>query len=441
MWPFSRRNSEEQRALQAWPWDTGGPVGGPADRTLSVDRALSLVPVFGAARLLADTVASLTPALYTIGANGIQQRRPMPSLFVQPSVHGTVFDWLHRAVVSMALQGNAIGLITARDYYGFPTMVEWLDPQQVAVQDQNLSGPGSYMNPLWWWNKRPLNPQDVVHIPWFGLPYRVLGMSPIGAFRLTANTGLGAEEYAAAWFNNGGVPPGTIRNTQQKVSKEDADIIQARITNNMQRRRPMVLGNDWEYNPIAIKPHEAQFVETMRLTATQIAVIYGIPPEKIGGSTGSTLTYTTLEQNSLDYLTFSARPWLVRIEAALSKLFPRGTFVKFDVNDMLRTDAKTRAEIDQIALANQAYLTVDEVRADHDRPPMPKQELPVPPQELPVPPPQPSNPSEAKSNPRSGADASIYLRSRIKSESPENMPILKPPPAANGTKPLAVGSN
>lgn len=405
IWPFRKRD-EEQRAIQAWLWDTGGPQGGPADRTLSVDRALGLVPVFGAARLLADTVASLTPALYTLGADGIQRRKSTPPLFLQPSVHGTVFDWLHRAVVSMALQGDAVGLITARDYYGFPAMVEWLNPEQVMVNDQNLMGPGSFMNPLWWWRGRPVNPEDIVHIPWFTTPYRVRGLSPIGAYRVTANVGLGAEEYAAQWFSNGGVPPGTFRNSQQKVSKEDADAITTRVTNRLQTRKPLVFGNDWEYTPIAIKPNEAQFVETARLTATQIAVIYGVPPEKIGGSTGTSLTYVTQEQNSLDYLTFSARPWLVRIEAALSTLFPRGTFVKFDTNDLIRTDAKTRAEIDNLSLGTSppAWRTVDEVRADHDLPPLPKpQPAPV------VPPPAPLN----------GAN----------------------PSTPNGAKPLAVGGN
>lgn len=406
MWPFSRKG-EEQRAIQAWPWDTGGPVGGPADRTLSVDRALGLVPVFGATRLLADTVASLTPALYTIGPDGIQRRKPTPSLFVQPSVHGTLVDWLHRAVVSMALQGDAVGLITARDSYQFPTMVEWLNPEQVMVNDQNLAGPGSFMNPQWWWRGRPMPTEDLVHIPWFTVPYRVRGLSPIGAYRLTANVGIGAEEYAAQWFNNGGVPPGTFRNTAQKVSKDDADLITARITNRMQTRRPLVYGNDWEYTPITIKPHEAQFVETMRLTATQIAVIYGVPPEKIGGTTGTALTYVTQEQNALDYLIFSARPWLVRMESALSQLFPRGTFVKFSEGDMLRTDAKTRAEVDNLSLGYNppAWRTPDEVRADHDLPPLPK------------PPPPPSIPAPT----------------------PVTAPI--PAPATNGSKPLAAAEN
>jgi hypothetical protein len=86
------------------------------------------------------------------------------------------------------------------------------------------------MNPTWMWYGRHVDPRDIVHIPWFTQPYRVRGLSPIGAFRLTCGVGLGAQEYGAAWFNNGGVPPGTFRNTAQKVSKEDADLIEAIIS-------------------------------------------------------------------------------------------------------------------------------------------------------------------------------------------------------------------
>jgi HK97 family phage portal protein len=271
-------------------------------------------------------------------------------------------------------------MITVRDSYGVPTMAEWLNPQDVTVDEGNLAGVGSYMNPVWWWRGRRMNTEDVIHIPWFCLPYKVRGLSPIGAYKVTANVELGAEEYAAAWFNNGGVPPGTFRNSAQVVSKDDADLITARITNRLQTRKPLVFGKDWEYTPIAIKPNEAQFVETMRLTATHIAVIYGIPPEKIGGSTGSSLTYSTVEQNSLDFLTFSLRPWLVRIEKALSELFPRGTFVRFDTDDLLRTDAKTRAEIDALTLGHwpPGYRTIDEVRQGNDLPPVDPAKLPPP---------------------------------------------------------------
>lgn len=447
MWnPFRKsgeQRSEEQRAITEWPWDTGGSL---PTASVGVERALSLVPVFGAARLLADTVASLTPVLYTKDKSGLQKQLPTPSLFTEPSMQGTLYDWLFRGTTSMALQGDAIGLVTVRDYYGFPTMVEWLHPEQVATYDQNLSGAGSYMNPNWWWRGRPVRSTDLVHIPWFTMPWKVRGLSPIGAFRVTANVGLSAQDYANQWFDNGGVPPGTFRNSQHVVSKEDADILTQRVTKRLRTRQPLVYGSDWEYTPISIKPNEAQFVETMRLTATQIAVIYGMPPEKIGGSTGSTLTYSTVEMNTIDYLTFSARPWLVRWEQALTRLFPRGQFVKFETSEMLRTDVKTRATVDRMSLgANVPWKMVDEVRAGRDLPPMPKSDpLPAPA----APPTNGSQPQsngqqqpEAKSMPKSGADAIVYLRSRVPQSQSSPPPILKPLPATNGTKPLAVGRN
>ena len=388
MWPF-RKRQEEQRALTEWPWDEGG---SPQPRHINVERALQLVPVFGAARVLADNIAAMPLRLFR-ERQGVPEMLPLPSLFNQPSVHGTTFDWKHRAVSSMALQGDAIGLVTARDYLGFPTMIEWLNPGHVEVLDGAMAGRGSYMNPIWMWMGREVNPADIVHIPWFCQPYKVRGLSPIGAFRLSANIGLGAQEYASAWFDNGGVPPGTFRNTAQTVSKEDADLITARVTRRLKERKPLVYGADWEYAPIAINPHEAQFVETMRLNATQIAVIYGIPPEKLGGTTGNSLTYATVEQNSVDFLTFSLRPWMVRIEEALSRVFPRGTYVRFDPSGLLRMDAKSKAEVDALTLGYQprGWRSINEVRAGNDLPPMSMEELPLPAAPAPAP-----NPASAK---------------------------------------------
>jgi HK97 family phage portal protein len=378
IWPFKgKQQGEEQRAIERWPWDVGGP---PPYVPVDVDKALKLVPVFGAARFLADNIAAMPLRLLRSGPDGVLQRLPDPPLFNQPSVHGTSFDWVHRCVTSMALGGDAVGYTTARDYYGFPTMVEWLDPNSVAVYDGQLSGPGSYMDPIWTWMGRQVAKEDIVHIPWFCRPYKIRGHSPISAFQLTANIGLGAQEYASDWFANGGVPPGVMRNALQKVSSEDARTIATRITNRLRTRQPLIIGNDWEYTPIAIKPHEAEFVATCQLTATQIAVIYGMPPDKLGGTTGNSLTYSTVEQNSVDLLTFTLRPWLVRIEKALSNLFPRGTYVRFDPAELLRMDALSKAQVDAISLGYYppGWKAIGEVRAGNDLPPIAGDQLPPP---------------------------------------------------------------
>ena len=381
---LSRLRGEEQRTFTGWPWNTGGP---PPYIAVGAERALSLVPVFGACRVLGDNIASLTPALYTVDRDDVWSKMSTPSLFVNPSVNGTLFDWLQRAVHSMCLWGDAVGYVTQRNYYGFPTMIEWLNPEQVSCMDgssgqspydasgsfaSDNTGPGSYMNPIWYWRGRQIDRQDIVHIPWFTMPYKVRGLSPIGAYQTIANVGLGAQDYASAWFLNGGVPPGTLKNSTQKISKEDADIMTARITSRLQQRKPLVLGSDWEYEPIGVNPNEARFIETAQLTANHLAVIYGLPAEMLGGQTGGSLTYNTVSMNALNFLTFSLRPWLVRLEAVLSNLFPRGTFVKFVTDELLRMDQVTKAQVDQMSLGYNPppWRSQDEVRRSNDLPPV-----------------------------------------------------------------------
>lgn len=390
-----RSLAEEQRAFTGWPWDTGGP---PPYVAVGVQRALSLVPVFGAARILADNVAALTPALYTVGKDGVWNRQKTPSLFVNPSVHGTLIDWLQRAVRSMALWGDAVGYVTQRDYYNVPTMVEWLNPDQVTCQDgsqgdasynsatgvdyntSEFSGPGSYVDPLWFWRGRNIDKKDLVHIPWVTMPYKVRGLSPIGAYQTIANAGLGAQDFASAWFLNGGVPPGILKNTTQTIANEDLKTVSNVITNRLQQRKVVSLGKDWDYTPISMKAGDAAFVETAQLTANHISVIYGVPAEMLGGQTGGPLTYNTVTMNALNFLTFSLRLWLVKIEAALTNLFPRNTFVKFDTSDLLRMDPLTKAQVDAITLGYYppAWKSIDEVRGGNDLAPIDPSEL-VPP--------------------------------------------------------------
>lgn len=361
--------------------------GGPAPWNIAnPEQAMRMVAMWGALRFLASNIAAMAPGLglYKLSKDGeIAVRQPTPALFANPSIHGTLFQWLERAVLSMGAHGDGIGLVTQRNGL-FPTMIEWLNPINVVTMDQAIEGPGSYVDPRWYWWGRPMDPKDLLHIPLFARPWRVRGMAPVTAFAASVGIGLAAQEYGKQWYEQGGVPPGTFRNTTQKVLPEDAEEIADRYVRRLRSRKPLVYGMDWEYNPIAINPHEAKFLDTIQATATQIAVIYGVPPDKIGGLTGDSLTYATVEQNSLDCLTYTFRPWLVRFEYAFSTCFPRGQFVQFNTDEFLRIDAKTRAEIDALSLGTvqTGWKDSNEVRASYNMPPR-KDPLPAPPDNTP----------------------------------------------------------
>src|SRR3712207_8202998 len=42
--------------------------------------------------------------------------------------------------------------------------------------------------------------------------------------------------------------------------------------------------------------------ESQQLTATQVAIIFGLPPARLGGITGDSLTYSTVQANQLQFV-------------------------------------------------------------------------------------------------------------------------------------------
>jgi HK97 family phage portal protein len=135
-------------------------------------------------------------------------------------------------------------------------------------------------------------------------------------------------------------------------------------------REPAVMGAGLRYERIQVSPEEAQFLDTQRFTVEQIARIYGVFPEMIGGATsGSNVTYANREQRAADWLTFGLMPYLIPIEEALSSLVPRPQRVRFNTDALLRSDTKTRYEAHAIGLSA-GFLTVNEVRALEDLEPL-----------------------------------------------------------------------
>ncbi|MFF7180146.1 phage portal protein [Streptomyces sp. NPDC008121] len=358
--PFRRFGEVAKRAITSLPWSAGG----PSTVTVSTANAVSLVPVFGAVRLIADNVSSLPLQLFRRDGSSREPISFVPALFWAPDAFGDLVTWLHKCVVSMALRGNAYGLITQRDPLGFPTMIEWLNPDDVWVDEYNP------VKPVYYWQGREVDRSLIVHIPWVVMPGRVVGLSPVAAFAHTIGAGLAVTEYGRSWFRNGGTPPAVLKNGSKAINPDEAEEISDRLSSRIRARKPLVIGSDWDFTALSVSPEESQFVESMRLNATQIAVIYGVPPEKVGGESGGSLTYSTVELNSLDLVNTTLRPWLVRLESTFSRLMPGREYVRFNIDAMMRTSTLDRYNAHGMSLA-QGWRNRDEVRALENLSPLP----------------------------------------------------------------------
>ncbi|NUL03592.1 phage portal protein [Streptomyces lunaelactis] len=358
--PFRWMGGVSKRAITSLPWISGGTRQG----SVSPQRALQLIPLYACVRILADSIASLPVQTYRKNGTSREILTFVPSLLFQPAARDNLFEWLHKCVVSMALRGNAYGLITQRDDFGFPTMIEWLNPDEMWVDELRPTQPRFY------WQGVEVPREQIVHIPWVVMPGCVTGLSPVQYFARTIGVGLSATEYGLSWFDNGGTPPSTMKNTNKAINPDEAEEISDRLSARVRARKPLVYGSDWDFTALTVNPEESQFIQTMRLNASQIAAIYGVPPEKVGGDTGSSMTYSTVELNQIEFLTMTLRPWLTRLEAKLSALMPGKEFVKFNADAMLRVDLMTRYRAHQTAL-NDGWRNRDEIRALEDLPALP----------------------------------------------------------------------
>jgi len=273
-----------------WKFSQGGPVH-PSRSFYGVDEALGLPALYSCARLLADSAASLPIKIYTRAGSGASaQRYSGPSIFDQPSADGTLYDWIFTAMVSLVLQGNAWGFITGRDGYGYPTGIEWIPPEDVACIDDEQQ-PWNPLRTRIYVYGRLMRREELFHIKAFAIPGRTEGISPLRAFALTVLSGLEAARYGTDWYAAGGFPPGTFQNNEIEIDAAQADEIRSMLTSSIRRREPLVYGRDWDYKPVTVPPSEAQFIEAIQMNATQMAAIFGLPPDRVGGRRGDSLTY------------------------------------------------------------------------------------------------------------------------------------------------------
>jgi HK97 family phage portal protein len=335
---------------------------------VTTDSAMRLSAVWACVRLLAG-LGSTLPLDQQRTRNGVTVEVTRSPLFDQPQPDTTLSTWLYQAWSSLLTAGNTYGLVTAVGSNGYPTSVELIDPG--LVQWRPVEGRGWQVvvdnveldrwpnGPLW-------------HVPIFTMPGQPYGLSPIQHAKQTISAGLSAERFGSDFFHGGGTPNAILYSDTELTADQAQGIKGAFVRSTAGNREPMVVGAGLRYERVSVSPDEAQFLDAQRFTVEQIARLYGIAPEMIGGATsGSSVTYANREQRSQDFLTFGLMPYLVALEDGLSALVPRPQRVRFNVDGVLRSDLKTRYEAHAIAL-DSAFMTVDEVRQIEDLPPLPE---------------------------------------------------------------------
>jgi HK97 family phage portal protein len=322
--------------------------------------ALQHSAVWASVNLIAGSISTLPLAAYRVG-----ERDPLPALppiLRSPSAGWSLPDFLYAALQSLLVRGNCYGLIVDRAGAGLlPAQVELLAPERVGVQVDNRV--------IWRIDGQEVDPASIWHVKAFTAPGQVLGLSPIQHARQAIGLGIGAERYAARFFGESAIPSGVLT-SDQDIKQDRAEQLKARWKQAHTGHRDIaVLGQGARFQAVTIPPEQAQFLESTRANVATIARNFGVQPELIGGESGGSLTYANVEQRALDFLTFGLRPWLVRLEVALSALLSSTTTVKFNAAALVRTDLLTRYQAHESAI-RAGWKLRSEVRELEDLPPI-----------------------------------------------------------------------
>jgi HK97 family phage portal protein len=332
-----------------WPWQRHDrdlfQIGSIAPATtyaampVNPSTAMQHSAVWACVNLIAGSISTLPLAAYRDG-----DRDPLPTLppiLRAPSAGWSLPEFTYAALQSALLRGNAYGLIVDRAGAGLlPSQVELLAPERVGVEVNSRV--------IWRIDGQEVDPASIWHLRAFTAPGQILGLSPINHARQAI--GLGAEKYAARFFGQAAIPSGVLT-SDQDIKQERADHLKARWRDAHATQRDIaVLGSGARFQPVSIAPEEAQFLETTQANVRTICRYFGVQPELIGADSGNSLTYANVEQRALDFLTFGLRPWLVRLEVALSALLSSTTTVKFNAAALVRTDLLTRYQAHESAI-------------------------------------------------------------------------------------------
>ena len=360
-------------------------IGGPrtqAGVNVSEFNAVTLPAVYASIRIIADAISMLpVKVARQVDSDRTEYHPEHPAhllLNQAPNSRMSAFTYRNTLLHHMLGWGNGYSEIQ-RTAGGRPVAL-WLALPDRTWPELQPNGDLRYNSTI---NGQPedLDPSDVLHIPALGFD-GIVGYSPIAVSRQSIGLGLAMQEFGGKFFANDSKSGGFLKHP--KVLGEQA---QKNLRSSFTRQGgldqshiPKILEEGMDYVPTTINPEDAQFLESREFEVAEIARIFGVPLHMIQSVNGSTSWGSGLEEMSLGFVRYTLAPWMTRQEQEwnLKLLTDRereqGYYIKHDVQDLLRGDAKARAEYNTKALdPKTGWMTENEVRNREDLNPVDEQ--------------------------------------------------------------------
>lgn len=336
--------------------------------------ALNFTNVLACVRAIAETMASLPAPVYQRMANGGKQRlrsHPVYKAFaISPDGDLPAMQWRESGMVHLLVWGNWYNEIETTKG-GDLLNLHLIAPNRVTPE-RTKSGKIQYLVSG---SNVPIPADRMLHVGGLGFD-GFKGYSPIRLGRETIGLGMATERFGAAWFGNGSRGQGVLTHPQ-KLSDDARENLRRSIEEVHggvdNSHKWMIIEEGMTAQQIGVPPEDAQFLGTRLFQLQEICRLYRISPALVGDLSRS--TFSNQEQESINFVVHTLRPWCCRIENEINrKLFSPNdqdeVFVEFLLDGLLRGDQATRNAA--YAVGRQwGWYSADDVLEMENRNPLP----------------------------------------------------------------------
>ena len=315
-------------------------LSAPSSVSVTGDNVRGLPALDKAKAMVVNSVATMLVNATVSDQTGSPM--PVPTVIRRPHPLLGRFEYFAQIVDSLVMHGSFVA-IKAGEYRDDMTL---LPAPLGAVSVDASSGLPEYTienRTYGWW--------EVFHARAWAPVGSWWGIGVVEKFRRAMSEQLYGQAFGENSFKTGAVPSMSVQidvdiPTRDQVQAAKSGIM-ASFGNGL--REPMVHGKAMTLTPLSWSPHDAEFVESRKLSAAEAALMVGLRPEDIGATLGGSLTYGNRSDDALQRITDGYAPWMQLIEGPLSDLLEPGSNVAGNPEALLRTSTRERLELRQLA--------------------------------------------------------------------------------------------
>ncbi len=288
--------------------------------------ALSIAPFVGAIRMVSGAISTLPFRVWETLDDGSERIAPEHTLDNvlnnEPNPETTAADFWQTVMVHIFLTGNAYAE-KAYNGAGQPAALYLRSPFRTFPYRRQDGALIYKTNDTPSQHERPILSEDMCHFRGMSLD-SLVGLSPVKYLaREVLGNDIAAQSWGSKFFANDSRPGGYLKAAsflapdKKKAAVESWIAAHSRGNSNSMA----LLDGGLEWQKVGVNPDEAQFILTRKLNREQISAITGVPVHFLGESVESR---ANMEQRSLEFLTYTLKPWNVKLEQVInSRMFPK----------------------------------------------------------------------------------------------------------------------